>query len=184
MSAILDFIFSPYAPSPRCLPVSKMLFRVHTTINTHKSLGAFHVDTSNSCLLPPIFPHYLDAILDFGVVEMSQGKNDARNGISMLKLVENDVLFIQIAPKMRFLEKPDFSMAAILDCILPPYAPVPRCLPGSKMLFRVHTTRNNHKIQGASKGIRGSKARSRTIWAKQHNISQRCFLGQYTTPKF
>ena len=71
MSAILDFIFSPYAPIPRCLPVLKMLFRVHTTINTHKSLGAFHVDKSNSCLLPPIFPHYLDAILDIGVAEMS-----------------------------------------------------------------------------------------------------------------
>ena len=39
-----------------------------------------------------------------------------------------------------------FRMAAILDSVFPPYTPILKCLPGSKMLLRVHTTRNNHKI--------------------------------------
>ena len=88
----------------------------------------------------------LSAILDFGVLEMSYDQINVRNGFLMFKLVENEFLITLIAQKLRILKMPDFLMAAILDCILPPYAPDPICPPDSKMLFRVHTTINHHKI--------------------------------------
>ena len=69
-----------------------------------------------------------------------------RIGFLMLKLVKNEFLITLIAKKLRILKMPEFSTAAILDCILPPYAPGPICLPDSKMLFRVHTTIIHHKI--------------------------------------
>ena len=69
------------------------------------------------------------AILDFGVLEMSYDQINVRNGFPMLNLVKNEFLIILIAKKLRILKMPDFSTAAILDCILPPYAPGPICLP-------------------------------------------------------
>ena len=77
---------------------------------------------------------------------MSEYKTDARNRFPMFEIVRIDLLNAKKARKMIFLELRHFSMAAILDSILPPYAGVPRSLPGYKMLFRVHTTRSNHKI--------------------------------------
>ena len=88
----------------------------------------------------------LSDILDFGALEMGYDQISIRNGFLMFKLVENEFLITLIAQKLRILKMPDFSMAAILDCILPPYAPDPICPPDSKLLFRVHTTINHHKI--------------------------------------
>ena len=93
-----------------------------------------------------IFWLNLSAILDFGALETRYDQINVRNGFLMFKLVENEFLITLIAQKLRILKMPDFLMAAILDCILPPYAPDPICPPDSKLLFRVHTTINHHKI--------------------------------------
>ena len=93
-----------------------------------------------------IFLYHLDAILDLRVKDMSEYKADARNRFPIFELVRIDLLAPKKAQKMIFFLLRNFSMAAILDSILPPYATIPRSLPGYKMLFRVHTTRNNHKI--------------------------------------
>ena len=81
----------------------------------------------------------LSAILDFRVLEMSYDQINVRNGFLMFKLVENEFLITLIAQKLRILKMPDFLTAAILDCLLPPYAPNPRCLSVSNGLFRVST---------------------------------------------
>ena len=93
-----------------------------------------------------IFSYYLDAILDLRVKDMSKYKADARNRFPMFELVRIDLLTANKAQKMIFIRLRHFSMAAILDSILPPYMAVPISLSGYKMLFRVHTTRSNHKI--------------------------------------
>ena len=77
---------------------------------------------------------------------MSEYKADARNRFPMFEIVRIDLLTAKKSKEMLFFKLRHFSMAAILDSILPPYAGVPRSLPGYKMLFRVHTTRSNHKI--------------------------------------
>ena len=87
----------------------------------------------------------LSDILDFGALEMGYDQISIRNGFLMFKLVENEFLITLIAQKLRILKMPDFSMAAILDCILPPYAPNPRCLVVSYGLFRVSTVGKCYK---------------------------------------
>ena len=78
---------------------------------------------------PAIIWLNLSAILDFGALEMRYDQINYRNGFLMLKLVKNEFLITLIAKKLRILKMSDFLTAAILDCILPPYAPGPICLP-------------------------------------------------------
>ena len=100
-------------------------------------------------LLEAIFSYFwlnMSTILDFGALEMRYDQINVRNGFLMLKLVKYDYLITLIAQELRILKMPDFLMAAILDYVLPPYAPGPICLPALKMLFSVHTTINHHNI--------------------------------------
>ena len=147
--AILDCILPPYAPNPRCLVVSYGLFRVSTVKKYNQNLGTSMGHAPKDSLLEAIFSYFwlnMSTILDFGALEMRYDQINVRNGFLMLKLVKNEFLITLIAQKLRILKMPDFLMAAILDCILPPYAPDPICPPDSKLLFRVHTTINHHKI--------------------------------------
>ena len=90
-------------------------------------------------LLEAFFSYFLlnlSAILDFRELETRYDKINVRNGFLMLKLVKYDFWN---------LKRPDFLTTAILECILPPYAPYPRWFVVSYGLFRVSTVGECYK---------------------------------------